>query len=143
MKKLLRPMLILCVLAVPAAAAAATPSGPIKGAHYAGVTSHSSSAITLKVSRNGKSVQVSMSVEPSFCSTKAFVKRQITAPARISRSGSFSGSISYFALLNSTKLGIVQFKGRFHGKHASGTLHSQFLKLKGCDGTTSFTAVKQ
>jgi hypothetical protein len=130
-----------CLAAAPAAwAASRAPAKPLKGARYAGTTARGKVAITLKVARNAKTVSVSLPIEPTYCATPGHVQVQHSTPARISRRGAFSGTISYEGLFSSQTTGKIYFKGTFNGKRATGSVRSEFLLLKGCDGATGFSA---
>jgi hypothetical protein len=138
-----RLCLTLCLLALTADAADALAAGPIRGARYAGITTQSKGPVTLKVARNGRSVAVSVPIPPVFCARPAIVQIQTTKPAKISKKGTFKGSISYEGLFTTGVTAKVYFEGRFNGKRATGKVRSEFLQVTGCDGSTSFSAKKQ
>jgi hypothetical protein len=126
--------------AAPAAAAAA---GPVKGARYTGLTARGSDTVTLKVARTGRSVSVSIPAAPVFCARPAVVQIQKSTPARISKKGTFKGTIAYEGLFTTGVTAKVYYQGRFNGKRATGTVRSEFLQVTGCNGSTSFAAKKQ
>ncbi len=130
----------LCLVAVPTAVAASKPPAkPLKGARYEGTTVREKAALTLKVARNGKTVQVSLPSLPTFCATPGHVQVQHTSPAKISSKGAFAGTISYEGLFTSGTTGKAYFRGKFNGRRATGTVRSEFLKVTGCDGSTTFS----
>lgn len=129
----------LCLVAVPAAVAASRPPAkPVKNARYEGATVRGKAAMTLKVAKTGKTVTVSLPILPTYCATPGHVQVQKTSPAKISSKGAFSGTISYEGLFTSGTTGKAYFKGKFNGRRASGTVRSEFLKVTGCDGSTTF-----
>jgi hypothetical protein len=129
----------LCLLIVPAAVAATKPPAkPVKGARYEGATVRGKAAMTLKVAKNGKTVQVSLPILPTYCATPGHVQVQHTSPAKISSSGAFSATISYEGLFTSGTTGKAYLKAKFNGRRATGSVRSEFLQVKGCDGSTTF-----
>ncbi len=88
-------------------------------------------------------MQVSIPIAPDYCNTPGRPLVQLTKPAKISKSGAFSGTISYELILKPQITAKTCFKGRFSGKKVTGTVRSEFLLVKGCDGSTSFSAKKQ
>jgi hypothetical protein len=131
------------VLAVTASGTVAEAAAPVKGARYAGLTAHGKGLMTLKVARSGRSVSVSIPAAPVFCARPAIVQIQKSTPARITRKGTFKGSISYEGLFTSGLTVKVYYQGRFNGKRVTGTVRSEFLQVTGCNGSTSFSAKKQ
>jgi hypothetical protein len=130
-------------------AAAALAAGPKKGATYAGTTVHGMDSITLKVSKNGKTVTVNAPFAPLYCQGGGGPTRQVTKSAAIAKNGSFSGSIAYESVSTHTRSTKLYFKGRFAGKLVTGTVRSEFgiggspearASLKQCEGSTSFSA---
>lgn len=138
-----RPIAALAVAMTAAAPAwgAAPPAKPLAGGRYAGATSHAASALTLKVSRNRRSVTLSLPILPTYCATPGHVLIQHTSAARISTRGAFTATISYEGLFTSGLLAKGYVKGRFNGRHATGTVRSEFLKLEGCNGSSPFSAL--
>ena len=131
----------LCLVATPAAwAAAKPPAKPVKGANYEGATASKKSTIKLKVARSGKSVTVWLGVLPTGCAASGQGPIQKTAAARISSTGAFKGTISYEGLFTSGVTAKAYFSGRFNGRRATGTVRAEFLKVSGCDSTTTFAA---
>ena len=131
------------VLALAAGGTAAEAAGPVKGARYTGLAAHGKGAMTLKVARTGRSVSVSIPAAPVFCDRPAIVQIQKSTPARVTKKGAFTGSISYEGLFTSGLTAKVYYQGRFNGKRATGTLRSEFLQVTGCNGSTSFSAKEQ
>jgi hypothetical protein len=130
----------LCLLGAPAVSGASSrPAKPLKGARYEGTTVRQKAAVTLKVAKSGQSVTVSLPILPTYCATPGHVQVQHTSPARISSHGAFTATISYEGLFSSGTTGKAHFKGKFNGRRASGTVRSEFLQVKGCDGSTTFS----
>jgi hypothetical protein len=130
----------ICLAAAPVALAATKPPAkPVKNARYEGATVRGKAAMTLKVAKTGKTVTVSLPILPTYCATPGHVQVQKTSPAKISSKGAFSGTISYEGLFTSGTTGKAYFKGKFNGRRASGTVRSEFLQVKGCDGSTTFS----
>jgi hypothetical protein len=127
-------------LAAPAAWAATTPAKPVKGANYEGATVRKKSTIRLKVARSGKAVTVWLGVLPSDCAASGQGPIQHTSPARISSRGAFKGTIAYEGLFTSGVTAKAYFTGHFNGRKATGTVRGEFLKVSGCNSTTTFTA---
>jgi hypothetical protein len=149
----LRPILVvLAFLAiVPAAWAATNP--PVKGANYEGTTTREATTIAngktvrgkatilLKVSRNGRSVKVLVPALPSSCTATGQGALEKTSSARISRTGVFKGTMTYVGVFEPAVNAKASFRGRFNGRHVTGTLHAEFLKVTGCNGSSAFTAL--
>ncbi|MFI4990835.1 MAG: hypothetical protein ACHQHO_07975 [Solirubrobacterales bacterium] len=136
------------VLLALATAAVALATGPKKGATYSGTTAHGKEPITLKVSKSGRTVTVSVASAPLYCQGGGGPERQVTAPAPIANDGSFSGSINYEDIPTHKRTTKLYFAGRFSGKTVKGTARSLFglsslealRNLHKCDGSTSFSA---
>jgi hypothetical protein len=138
----------LTVLALLVSAAVAIAAGPKKGATYSGTIVQGKTAITLKVSANGKAVTVGVPSAPLYCQGGGGPERQITKPATIGKDGSFKGTITYEFTpthKNTTKL---YFSGKFSGKSVTGHARSEFglispeahKNLAQCNGSASFSA---
>jgi hypothetical protein len=136
----LRRALLLASIALAATPAVALAAAAIKGATYTGNTVRGKAAITLKVSKSGKSVTVNAPVAPLYCQGGGGPERQITRAAGISKGGSFSGSIGYEFVLTHKLTARLFFKGKFSGHAVKGTARSEFVLAKSCDGSTTFTA---
>jgi opacity protein-like surface antigen len=121
-------------------AAAALAAGALKGKTYRGSLARNSEAITLKVAKNGKTVAVSVASAPLYCQGGGGPTKQLTKPAAISKSGSFSATIGYEFTLNHTTNSHLIIKGRFAGSKVSGSARSEFKLAPSCDGSTSFSA---
>lgn len=140
--------LVLTVLALLVATAVATAAGPKKGATYSGTIVQGKTAITLKVSANGKAVTVSVLSAPLYCQGGGGPERQITKPAAIAKDGSFKGTITYEFTPNHSKPTELYFSGKFSGKSVTGHARSEFglispeahKTLAQCDGSASFSA---
>jgi hypothetical protein len=138
----------LTVLVLLLSAAAASAAGPKKGATYAGTAVQGKTAITLKVSANGKAVTVDVPSAPLYCQGGGGPERQITKPAAIGKDGSFKGTITYEFTPNHSKPTKLYFSGKFSGKSVTGHERSEFgltspeahKTLAQCDGSTSFSA---
>jgi hypothetical protein len=115
-------------------------AGPVKGATYTGTTAHGNAAISLKVSKSGKSVTVNAPSAPIYCQGGGAGTRQITRAATISPSGSFKGSITYEFVPTHRITAHLRFAGKFSGHAVKGTARSEFPLAKQCDGSTSFSA---
>jgi hypothetical protein len=140
MTKQLRRVLIFTPVVVMASAAVALAASPVRGGTYRGTTAHGRDAISLKVAGNGRSVKVSVPTPPGYSSGCGGPAQPSTRSARISRGGSFSGSISYeFALFHKTVVKVF-FSGRFSGRSVKGTIRAQYVYSKACSGSTSFSA---
>lgn len=138
--RVLRPLFVLSLIVALASASAAFASKPIKGATYSGTTVHGVAAITLKVAASGRSVLVSVPSAPLYCEGGGAPERQITKAAAISRRGSFKGKISYEFPLTKKQTATLFFSGRFSGRSVHGTVRSVFKLIRGCNGSTSFSA---
>jgi hypothetical protein len=136
----LRPVLALALIAVISPAAVALAAGPLKGGTYTGVVVHSKEPISLKVSRNGKAVTVSLPIAPLYCEGGGAGTRQITRAAAISKDGSFKGSIAYEFEPTRKTVARLFFNGKFSGRTVKGTARSEFPLVKRCDGSTTFSA---
>jgi hypothetical protein len=119
-------------------AAVALAAGPVKNAVYVGTLK--GELITLKVSKSGKSVKIEDPFPPAYCQGGSAGVRQISNPAAISSSGSFSDTIAYEFVPTKKKTSTLTFTGKFSGRTVSGKAHSHFLLAMGCDGTSSFSA---
>jgi hypothetical protein len=140
MTKQLRRALVLVVPVLIATSAVALAAGPLKGGTYRGTTAHGREAISLKVSRSGKTVTVSVPEPPGYSSGCGGPATQKTKAAGISGGGSFSGSITYeFPLIRKPVAKLI-FSGRFSGRTVKGTVRSQFTYSRACSGSTSFSA---
>jgi hypothetical protein len=129
--------LALAGTAVLASAAVALAASPVKGASYTGATLRGQRPITLKVSRNGKTVTANLVSPPLYCQGGGPPETQITKPASIQANGSFSGSIIYqYQHKTSFK---ARFSGKFSGRKVTGTVRSEYTSSS-CSGSTSFSA---
>src|SRR5438552_926073 len=100
--------------------AVALGAGPVKGGTYTGTLARGKVPITLKVAKDGKSVTVKVERPPLYCEGGGVGGRQITKPATISKSGTFTATISYeFTPTHSTNSKLV-VKGKFSAHKASG-----------------------
>ncbi len=133
--------ILIALLAAAPAWGASRPAKPLAGGRYEGTTSRASSALTLKVARSGRSVTLSLPILPTYCATPGHVLIQHVAPARISTRGAFTATVSYEGLFTSGLVARGYVKGRFNGRHAAGTVRSEFLQVEGCDGTSAFSAL--
>jgi hypothetical protein len=115
-------------------------AGPVKGATYTGTTSHGNAAISLKVSKSGKSVTVNAPFAAIYCEGGGAGTRQITRAATISPGGSFKGSITYEFVPTHRITAHLRFAGKFSGHAVKGTARSEFPLAKQCDGSTRFSA---
>ncbi len=148
MGRQLRRVLGIAVLAALATAAVAFAAGPKKGATYSGKTVQGKQPIALKVSKNGKSVTISVQVAPFYCEGGSAGEKQITTPATIAKDGSFSGSIAYEFVPTHTTTARLYVTGKFSGKSVKGNARSVFgiqsvqatTELAKCDGSTTFSA---
>jgi hypothetical protein len=140
MTKQLRRAVVLVPVIVIGTTTVALAAGPVKGASYKGATAHGKDAISLKVSRSGKTVTVSVPTPPGYSQGCGGPTRQISKAAAISSSGSFKGSIAYeFQLVR--KIVVKLFiSGRFSGRTVKGTARSEYAFSKACGGSTSFSA---
>ena len=135
------PRVIVLASAVLLASAAAALGAPLKGATYAGATVRSKASITLKVSKNGKTVTLNAPYAPLYCEGGGGGGiRRVTRPAAVSNSGSFSGSIAFESTLTHQVFARLFLSGKFSGHTVSGTARSEYPKAKQCGGSTSFTA---
>jgi hypothetical protein len=134
--RLLAPALVLAS----SLAAVALAAGPVKGASYSGALVHGKQQITLKVSKDGKSVTVRVAFPPLYCEGGGAGTKQLTKPAPISKSGSFSATIVYEFTPTHSRPSRLVIKGKFSGRKVSGSARSEFLKASSCDGSTSFSA---
>jgi len=139
---------VLVALVALATTAVALAAGPKKGATYSGTTAHGKEPIKLKVSKNGKSVTVSIASAPLYCQGGGGPERQSTEPAPIAKDGSFSGSINYEFVPTHKKTTKLYFTGKFSGKTVKGSARSLFglsslqetKNLHQCNGSTTFSA---
>ena len=142
-----------CLAAAPAAwAATSAPAKPVKGAQYEGVTAREGTTITagktvrrkstvlLRVAKSGKAVTVLVAVLPSTCTETGQGAVEKTSPVRISSRGAFHGTITYKGIFDPGVTAKASFKGHFNWRRASGSLNAEFLKVKGCNTATTFTA---
>jgi hypothetical protein len=149
-----RPIVVLVVVFALAltGVALATVAKPVKGAQYEGRTQREGTSVRegktvrqkaivlLRVAKNGKSVTVLLSTLPTDCASSGQGPIPKTTPARISSRGAFSGTISYKGLFDPEVDARAHFSGRFNGGRATGTVRAEFLKVHGCDTSTTFTA---
>jgi hypothetical protein len=140
MTKQLRRVLVFVPIIVIASGAVALAAGPVRGGTYKGTTAHGRDAVSLKVSGNGRSVTVSVPTPPGYSGGCGGPTVQKTKAARISGGGAFSGSIAYEFPLTRTIVIKLSFSGRFSGRKAKGSVHSQYVYSKACSGSTSFSA---
>ena len=148
----LRPIVVLCACFAVAPAAWAATQPPVKGAHYEGVTAaegptivqgkalRRKAAVLLKVAKNGKTVTVLFPSLPTSCAAPGQGAIEKTSPARISSKGAFKGTMTFTGVFNPAVTAKASFSGHFNGRHASGTLRSEFLTVQGCNNSTTFTA---
>ena len=123
-------------------------AGVKKGATYTGTLAKSQEPISLKISRNGKSVIADVQFAPLYCQGGGAGERQITKPATIGKGGTFSATITYEFAPTHARTDKLYVKGKFTGKSAKGTARSEFglqspearKNLADCDGSTTFTA---
>lgn len=128
--------------------AAVALAGVKKGATYTGTLAKNKQPIALKVSKNGKSVTVSVQFAPLYCEGGGAGEKQITKPATIAKDGSFTASILYEFVPTHAKTSKLYVKGKFSGKSAKGTARSEFglaspqaaKELAKCNGSTTFIA---
>jgi hypothetical protein len=121
---------------------------PVKGATYSGLVGHT--AITVKVDRKGKTATVNMTEAPAFCSSSPSAEPHTTAPAKISKSGAFSATITFFTTGSTRrKLATVVIKAHFYtfGKATpvtQGSAKTTYVIAgdSSCNGQESFQAVK-
>ena len=138
-KELRRALPLVPAIAI-GTSAVALAAGPVRGGSYRGTTAHGRDAISLKVSRNGRAVSVSVPNPPGYSSGCGGPAVQKTRPASISGGGTFKGTINYeFALLRKTVVKVF-FSGRFSGRSVRGTVRSQYVYSRACSGSTSFSA---
>jgi hypothetical protein len=129
----------LALVAVLALAAAALAAHPKKGRIFAGLTAHEKVSVILTVSKNGRTVTVSVPDAPLYCQGGGPPTKQVTKPAVISNGGSFSGSIAY--QLQGKTAYKVSFGGKFTKPTvAIGNVRSEYQHAPQCSGSTSFTA---
>jgi hypothetical protein len=148
MGRQLRRVLGIAVLVGLATAAVALAAGPKKGATYSGALERAKEPIALKVSKNGKSVTVSVQVAPFYCEGGSAGERQISTPVPIAKDGSFSSTIAYEFVPTHQKTTKLTVTGKFSGKKVKGTARSIFglqslqaaRELAKCDGSTTFSA---
>jgi hypothetical protein len=132
----LAPTLVLLLATTTVALAA----GPVKGGTYTGETVRGKRPITLKVSKSGKSVTVSLTFPPQYCEGGGGGTRQITKAATISNSGSFKASIAYEFAPTHKITARLFLTGKFSGHAVNGTARSEFPLAKQCNGSTRFSA---
>jgi hypothetical protein len=138
----------LTVLVALVCAAVATAAGPKKGATYSGTIAQGHTAITLKVSANGKSVTANVPAAPLYCQGGGGPERLITKPAAIGKDGSFKGTITYEFTPSHKDTTKLYFSGKFSGKSVTGRARSEFgllspearKNLAQCNGSASFSA---
>jgi hypothetical protein len=119
------------------AATAAVAAKPVKGATYTGTISHGSLPITLKVSANGKSVNVNVRTPPLFCQGGGGGTTQSTKAATITRGGTFNAKISY--LFHGKVVFSAKVTGKFGpGRSESGKITAVY-KTASCSGTSSYS----
>lgn len=143
-----RRVAILAVAGLLACATAAFAAGAKKGATYSGETVQGKEPITLKVSRNGKSVTVGVLFAPLYCEGGGAGERQISQPATIAKDGSFKSTIVYEFAPTHAKTSKLYVSGKFSGKQVKGSARSEFglvsaqarKELSKCNGSTSFSA---
>lgn len=143
MSRPLRSTLALLAVAIASLALAAVAlagAKPVKGATYSGKTTHEQEPITLTVSQSGKSVTASETFLPQYCEGGGSSTKQITKPAAISANGSFKAVISYEVTLEHRVTAKLYVSGKFSGHSVKGTVRSEFLLAKECDGSTAFSA---
>lgn len=148
MGRQLRRVIGIAVMAALVSAAIALAAGAKKGAIYTGTLGHSKEPITLKVSKNGKSVTTSVSLPPLYCEGGSGGERQIAKPATIAKDGSFTSAILYEFVPTHAKTSKLYIKGKFSGSSVKGTARSEFglaspqaaKQLADCNGSTAFTA---
>jgi hypothetical protein len=134
------PVLASLVATLLAGTAVALTAKPVKGATYTGTTVHGRAAISLRVSKSGKTVTVNAPFAPLYCEGGGAGTRQITKAATISKGGSFKGSISYEFAPTHKITARLFVNGKFSGRTVKGTARSEFPLAKTCDGSTSFSA---
>ena len=146
-------VLAVALLSTLVTAAGAFAAGPLKGRTYKGSSSSSgvnsegqtqrmyvTGPITLAVAANGRTVTVRFpSPDPIlYCRTSEQLHSQTSAPARISRSGTFRATVSQRFALGPGPAPIVQvLTGRFSGRTVKGTIHTEAAE---CGGVASFSA---
>lgn len=148
MSSSVRRAAIVAVVALLICATAALAGGAKKGATYSGQTVQGKEPITLKVSRNGKSVTVGVLFAPLYCQGGGAGERQITQPATIAKDGSFKSTILYEFTPTHAKTSKLYVSGKFSGKQVKGSARSEFglisasarKELAKCNGSTSFSA---
>ncbi len=121
-----------------AAVAFGKSAGPVAGATYAG-TIKGGQAISFTVAANAKHVVVSEAIPPAFCQGGAGGIEEVRKPLAISGKGAFKGTIAY-RVIHGKQVATLAIKGKFAGARLTGTAHSHWLLVKGCDGTASFSA---
>lgn len=141
-------ILVLAGIALLVAATVALAAGPRKGATYTGTAVHGKESVTLKVSKSGRTVTVSVPFPPLYCEGGGAGTRQVTKPAAIAGNGTFKGSIAYEFIPLHKLVTKLYFSGRFSGKRVSGKVRSEFgllspeahRSLLKCNGSTGFSA---
>jgi hypothetical protein len=140
MARQLRPVLALALVALIAPAAVALAAKTVKGGTYRGALVHTKEPISLKVSKGGKAVTVSLAIAPLYCEGGGVGTRQETKAAAIAKDGSFKGSIAYEFEPTHRITARLFFSGKFSGRTVKGTARSEFPLVKRCDGSTTFSA---
>ena len=148
MSSSVRRATMVALVALLVCATAALAAGAKKGATYSGQTVQAKEPITLKVSRSGKSVSVSVQFAPLYCEGGGGGERQLSQPATIAKDGSFKSTIVYEFTPTHAKTSKLYVSGKFSGKQVKGSARSEFglispaarKELAKCDGSTSFSA---
>ena len=139
----LASLVVLSVVALPAAANAATP-GKYTGKLYAfdksDIKPYPNVKVSLKVSKSGKKLtKFKVSSAPLFCLNiftgegRAEFQAVLVPSARIKGGGKFSRT--YVIKKDGREIGRQVLKGRFSGSKATGTIETQST---GCSGTSRF-----
>ncbi len=124
--------------AILATAASAWAAKPLAGKVYTGDTARDQLPVKLTVSRNGRTVKMTLPFAPLYCQGGGGPVKTQTAPAPISSKGAFAGTIDY--IFDGKVAYRVTYSGYFATKTvATGKVRSIYTS-KQCSGTTAFTA---
>lgn len=131
-------LLVLTLIALATTVAVAFAGKIVAGGIYTGAL-RNKQAISFAVSSNGKDLQVENSFPPLFCQGGAGGLEVIPKPVAISPKGTFKATITY-RVIHGKPVAKMTVKGKFSGTKVTGTVRSQWLKAKECNGTTTFSA---
>ena len=139
-------------LALTLLGAAVALAGPLKGKTYSGTTLATgtnnygnhvkvhANTMTLKVSKNGKTVTVhfGFSIPVLYCVTSKKIAVETTFPAKISGSGKFTAKVGERFKAGAGEPSITEIvSGQFSGKSVSGSIKTEPAE---CGGVTHFSA---